>query len=156
MSTRCNVVVKNGENNVWLYRHYDGYLSEAGYNLACTMLWSEGFQDFIQKLLEQKNDPSLYRSANNIYEISCEHGDIEYLYEINFLDFSATEEFRNVEFKVKHRVPGEKWKMVLNQKITDFKNNKEVVKKLSKIFEAKKADMDKELKMITAYQKEAA
>ena len=33
MSTRSNIIIKNGKTNILLYRHCDGYLTGAGQDL---------------------------------------------------------------------------------------------------------------------------
>ena len=85
MSTRTNIRIKSGETNIWLYRHCDGYLSETGYNLASTLAHCKGFKSFLNSLLNQKYEATMYREAKPIYEFTTEeHGDIEYLYFFEF------------------------------------------------------------------------
>ena len=85
MSTRSNIKIKSGDTNIWLYRHCDGYLSETGYNLASTLAHCKGFKSFLDNLLNQRYEATLYRPAQPIYEFTTEeHGDIEYLYSFEF------------------------------------------------------------------------
>ena len=85
MSTRSNVVIKSGETKIYLYRHSDGYLAEAGYNLACSLMHSNGFKSFLNSLLSQKYEADTIREARAVYEFTTEqHGDIEYLYQFEF------------------------------------------------------------------------
>lgn len=85
MSTRANILIKCGENQIWLYRHFDGYLSETGYNLASILANSKSFNDFLYELLDQKYDSTVYRQSQKVYEFtSGMHGDIEYLYTLEF------------------------------------------------------------------------
>ena len=85
MSTRCNIKIKSGSTNIWLYRHCDGYLAETGYNLASTLAHCKGFKSFLDNLLNQKYEATMYRQAKPIYEFTTEeHGDIEYLYSFEF------------------------------------------------------------------------
>ncbi len=85
MSTRCNIKIKSGSTNIWLYRHCDGYLAETGYNLASTLAHCKGFKSFLDNLLNQKYEATLYRPAQPVYEFTTEeHGDIEYLYSFEF------------------------------------------------------------------------
>ena len=85
MSTRSNILIKSGDTNIWIYRHMDGYLSETGYNLAVTLARSKSYTDFMNQLLSYKYNPSIYRKAEPVYEITTEqHGDIEYLYMFEF------------------------------------------------------------------------
>jgi len=63
----------------------DGYLSETGYNLASTLAHCKGFKTFLDNLLNQKYEATMYRQAKPIYEFTTEeHGDIEYLYSFEF------------------------------------------------------------------------
>ena len=85
MSTRCNIKIKSGSTNIWLYRHCDGYLAETGYNLASTLAHCKGFKSFLDNLLNQRYEATLYRPAQPVYEFTTEeHGDIEYLYSFEF------------------------------------------------------------------------
>tara|TARA_R100001594_G_scaffold146617_1_gene198270 strand:- start:1058 stop:1477 length:420 start_codon:yes stop_codon:yes gene_type:complete len=85
MSTRSNIKIKSGQTNIWLYRHCDGYLAEAGYNLASVLSHCTGFKSFLQKLLNQKYEATTCRNERHIYEFTTEeHGDIEYLYSFDF------------------------------------------------------------------------
>ena len=85
MSTRSNILIKSGSTNIWLYRHCDGYLAETGYNLASTLAHCNGFKSFLDNLLNQKYEATMYRSQQPIYEFTTEeHGDIEYLYSFEF------------------------------------------------------------------------
>tara|TARA_Y100000385_G_C13009257_1_gene600898 strand:- start:584 stop:976 length:393 start_codon:yes stop_codon:yes gene_type:complete len=85
MSTRANILIKCGENQIWLYRHFDGYLSETGYNLASILANSKSFNGFLYELLNQKYEPNIHRQSQKVYEFtSGMHGDIEYLYTLEF------------------------------------------------------------------------
>lgn len=97
MGTRCNVLVtdSSGENKVWLYRHWDGYPSHTGADLArvLRLALTEGpmksggcyapeLAAFVLKEGEQYEETP-FRKASSAYEYtSGEHGDIEYLYAI--------------------------------------------------------------------------
>ena len=88
MSTRANININYGETCVWIYSHYDGYLSHRGYDLISNLRHSKNAKDFITRLLNQKDGCDLYRDGRNTYELtSQEHGDIEYLYTFNFTDY---------------------------------------------------------------------
>ena len=88
MSTRANININYGETCIWIYSHYDGYLSHRGYDLISNLTHSKNAKDFITRLLSQKEEPSLYRDGRNTYELtSQEHGDIEFLYTFNFTDY---------------------------------------------------------------------
>ena len=86
MSTRSNIIIKNGKTNILLYRHWDGYLEGAGQDLHDDLISSnfaiedkENFNisKFLNKLLE---DGSSYRIDDQL------GGDIEYLYTFQFED----------------------------------------------------------------------
>ena len=89
MSTRCNIVIKatdldNGLRNEWakviLYHHHDGYPEWIGKRLTefIDEFNGDGMDDFVNKLLKDKNDTG-YEYTHTL------HGDIEYLYTIDFI-----------------------------------------------------------------------
>tara|TARA_Y100000401_G_scaffold65333_1_gene52062 strand:+ start:832 stop:1371 length:540 start_codon:yes stop_codon:yes gene_type:complete len=74
MGTRCNIRIKAGDTKLWIYRHWDGYPAETGVDLARKLVNVKTADEFIAKLLK-----------DDAYEVTTEqHGDIEYLYKINF------------------------------------------------------------------------
>ena len=88
MSTRSNIISKNGKTNILLYRHCDGYLTGAGQDLlddlrSSYFVYNDGYEDkinfdiakFTKKLLNQDGD---YRIDDQL------GGDIEYLYTLDF------------------------------------------------------------------------
>ena len=87
MSTRSNIIIKNGKTNILLYRHCDGYLEGAGQDLHDDLISSnfaiedkENFEisKFLKKLLNCENGS--YRIDDQL------GGDIEYLYTFQFED----------------------------------------------------------------------
>lgn len=77
MGTRCNVKINDKENTIWIYRHWDGYPNCTGAELKTIL--EETKPENANRLAELlttilKDD---YRYTNS------QHGDIEYLYEIN-------------------------------------------------------------------------
>jgi len=87
MSTRSNIIIKNGKTNILLYRHCDGYLEGAGQDLHDDLISSnfaiedkENFEisKFLKKLLNCENGS--YRIDDQL------GGDIEYLYTFEFED----------------------------------------------------------------------
>jgi len=87
MSTRSNIIIKNGKTNILLYRHWDGYLEGAGQDLHDDLISSnfaiedkENFEisKFLKKLLNCENGS--YRIDDQL------GGDIEYLYTFEFED----------------------------------------------------------------------
>lgn len=83
MGTRCNILLKNGATKVWLYRHWDGYPSCTGADLARHIQKADGNAGTLLKNLltqERDNEPGRveYELTNDV------HGDIEWLYVIEF------------------------------------------------------------------------
>ena len=89
MSTRSNIIIKNGKTNILLYRHCDGYLTGAGQDLLDDLSNSDfeekpyfdniaeyfNIAKFTEKLLNQDGN---YRIDDQL------GGDIEYLYTLDF------------------------------------------------------------------------
>jgi len=89
MSTRSNIIIKNGKTNILLYRHCDGYLTGTGQDLLDDLSNSDfekepyfdnvaeyfNIAKFTEKLLNQDGN---YRIDNQL------GGDIEYLYIFDF------------------------------------------------------------------------
>ena len=83
MSTRSNIIIKNGKTEILLYRHCDGYLTGTGQDLLDDLSNSDfdnvgqyfNIAKFTEKLLSQD---SSYRIDNQL------GGDIEYLYTLDF------------------------------------------------------------------------
>ena len=85
MSTRSNIIIKNGKTNILLYRHCDGYLTGTGQDLHDDLkssyfvsysgvdLKNYNIAKFTEKLLRED---SSYRIDNQL------GGDIEYLYKL--------------------------------------------------------------------------
>jgi hypothetical protein len=91
MSTRTNIVIELGQTSVILYRHYDGYPSCTGLNLAELLVTHQKAGDFLRAILAEQyeesrfDDGTPHRPARPIYELTTGiHGDIEYLYRIKF------------------------------------------------------------------------
>jgi len=105
MSTRSNIIIKNGKTNILLYRHCDGYLVGAGQDLHNDLSNSDFEQEpyfdniaeyfniakFTEKLLKQDTD---YRIDNQL------GGDIEYLYTFEFEDsYEHGDHYNRVKLK---------------------------------------------------------
>lgn len=106
MGTRACVIIKKGQSQTILYRHYDGYPERlgCGYDLASRLAMAiemglerhnEGtaieptnpINDFMASLLTTP-----YDNHNHHYRITDElHGDLDFIY---FLDFSNEEKLR--------------------------------------------------------------
>jgi hypothetical protein len=140
MSTRCNILIKSGSTNIWLYRHCDGYLAETGYNLASTLSHCNGFKNFLDNLLNQKYEATMYRKAQPIYEFTTEeHGDIEYLYSFEF-DRSMP---KNVKVIVESCASWEDRKELINTEFSITPQN--VEKHLNLIIKEHKKQLDRAL-----------
>ena len=103
MSTRSNIIIKNGKTNILLYRHCDGYLTGAGQDLHDDLKSSYfvsysgvdhknyNIAKFTGKLLRED---SSYRIDNQL------GGDIEYLYTFEFQDsYEHGEHYNRVKLK---------------------------------------------------------
>jgi hypothetical protein len=86
MSTRTNIIVKNGETKLFLYRHHDGYLAGAGADLAIELRKAgQNCTAFVAGLLGKQYEATSYCGPRPIYEVTSElHGDIEYAYVVKF------------------------------------------------------------------------
>lgn len=98
MSTRSNIIFEknqflnennpnNGYRAIQYYRHYDGYITGAGLDLALMMVKfiNEVDADECNTIWEIEN--WLDQNMTHIYQKECwslPHGDIEYMYAINF------------------------------------------------------------------------
>ena len=105
MSTRSNIIIKNGKTEILLYRHCDGYLTGTGQDLLDDLSNSDFEQEpyfdnvaeyfniakFTEKLLNQNTD---YRIDNQL------GGDIEYLYTFEFEDsYEHGDHYNRVKLK---------------------------------------------------------
>lgn len=87
MGTRTNILIENGESRIWLYRHWDGYPSCTGKDLA-EQLIADKFRAtaFLASLLAKRHEQASYQSApSSVYELTTAlHGDIEWFYRIQW------------------------------------------------------------------------
>ena len=103
MSTRSNIIIKNGKTNILLYRHCDGYLTGTGQDLHDDLkssyfvsysgvdLKNYNIAKFTEKLLRED---SSYRIDDQL------GGDIEYLYTFEFQDsYEHGEHYNRVKLK---------------------------------------------------------
>ena len=99
MSTRSNIIIKNGRTEILLYRHCDGYLIGTGQDLHDDLSNSDfdnvgqyfNIAKFTEKLLSQN---SSYRIDNQL------GGDIEYLYTFEFEDgYEHGDHYNRVKLK---------------------------------------------------------
>lgn len=83
MSTRTNIVIRNGKTKVYLYRHSDGYPACNGIDLAEAMAASKNVADLLVNLLSRRYEATKWRPEKPIYEVTTDlHGDIEWIYVI--------------------------------------------------------------------------
>lgn len=79
MSTRANILIQELGRTVWVYHHYDGYMSYLGGALMEILSKTGKYAravDIANTLFHNEND--------NGFELTADrHGDIEYLYHIN-------------------------------------------------------------------------
>ena len=89
MGTRCNIKISYGDNDIYIYRHWDGYLSQTGKDVYDKLQnsrkenYSMGEKDEASRI----NIPNFINSflLDNRYELTTGvHGDIEYLYHFEF------------------------------------------------------------------------
>ena len=103
MSTRSNIIIKNGKTNILLYRHCDGYLTGTGQDLHDDLkssyfvsysgvdLKNYNIAKFTEKLLRED---SSYRIDDQL------GGDIEYLYTFEFEDsYEDARHYNRVKLK---------------------------------------------------------
>ena len=105
MSTRSNIIIKNGRTEILLYRHCDGYLTGTGQDLLDDLSNSDfekepyfdnvaeyfNIAKFTAKLLNQDGN---YRIDNQL------GGDIEYLYTFEFEDsYEHGDHYNRVKLK---------------------------------------------------------
>ena len=137
MGTRSNMVVTYGNSKTIIYRHWDGYIEGAGYDIASTLINNPSPKDFVRELLNKKEQDSFTRAGQYIYELTSEiHGDIEYWYELNFPTYYYEHSGNNViKFKIYQR---------------DYSNIKEGWHTVCdlKLIPNDKADMNKQLNFI--------
>ena len=87
MATRSNILVQQGTTNIYLYRHWDGYLAENGKDIANALIAAGNDSSaFVRNLLNMTEDTARPDGSKRYhYEITSEvHGDIEYYYSVKF------------------------------------------------------------------------
>lgn len=90
MATRSIIKVIYGQTNITLYRHWDGYLAEGGYDLACILKHSKTAESFIKQLITQKRGLSELENNTPLYEIvDCDNMGEEFRYTFKFISDST-------------------------------------------------------------------
>ena len=67
MATRSIIKVSYGQTNITLYRHWDGYLAENGYDLACILKHNNTAESFIKQLIMEKRGLSELENNTPLY-----------------------------------------------------------------------------------------
>jgi len=106
MSTRSTLTVRTDNSTIHFYRHYDGYIAEAGQTIqvalaeayknantnASRSIEHPHFKKFVNMIMNYKygaNKAPEYRSEQTVYELiedPVAHADREYHYEVSFND----------------------------------------------------------------------
>ena len=99
MSTRSNIIIKNGRTEILLYRHCDGYLTGAGQDLHDDL--SNSDFDNVGQYFNIAKFPEKLLSQNSSYRIDNQlGGDIEYLYTFEFEDgYEHGDHYNRVKLK---------------------------------------------------------
>ena len=102
MSTRSNIIIKHGKNNILLYRHCDGYLDGAGQDLHDSLYSSRFSRNY-----EERDNFNIAKFLNKLLIDDCSYrlddqlaGDIEYLYIFEFIDnYEHGDHYNRVKLK---------------------------------------------------------
>ena len=99
MSTRSTLTVRTDNSTIHFYRHYDGYIAEAGqtiqlaleeaYKVIKPYAVHPHYAKFVNIIMSHKYEASKYRSEQPVYELiedPVAHADREYHYEVTFND----------------------------------------------------------------------
>lgn len=93
MGTRSVICIEYGDTKVNLYRHWDGYISEGGYQLATLLNHYPNIKEFIKACLNRQRDIYIHDMDRPLYELlDCDDtgvGDAEYVYKIKTKKFEA-------------------------------------------------------------------
>ena len=105
MSTRSNIIIKNGRTEILLYRHCDGYLTGTGQDLLDDLSNSdfekEPYYDNVAEYFNIAKFTEKLLSQNSSYRIDNQlGGDIEYLYTFEFEDsYEHGDHYNRVKLK---------------------------------------------------------
>jgi hypothetical protein len=139
MATRSIIKVNYEQTNITFYRHWDGYLAEGGYDLACILKHNSTAEKFIKQLIQQKRGLSELENNTPLYEIvhSDNMGE-EFIYTFNFVFNGGI----NVKVEKLEGWAESYWKTVFETQ----GEAKEVVKELLKICKEDRAEVEKRVK----------
>lgn len=93
MGTRSVICIEYGDTKVNLYRHWDGYISVGGYELATLLNHYPNMKQFILGCLNRQRGIYVHDIERPLYELlDCDAsgvGDAEYIYKIKTKKFEA-------------------------------------------------------------------
>lgn len=109
MATRSVICIEYGDTKVNLYRHWDGYISEGGYQLATLLKHYPDIQEFVKACLNRQRDIYIHDMDRPLYELlDCDASgveDAEYIYIIKTQKFEA---IKKAYIEVLHKPYGSK------------------------------------------------
>tara|TARA_R100000315_G_C5111877_1_gene63963 strand:+ start:67 stop:495 length:429 start_codon:yes stop_codon:yes gene_type:complete len=83
MATRANIKLKNlGEEPLYLYRHWDGFLEETGFDLLKTLL---DCNRLVKGIVPMKDFRNTLISKKDYKAVNEEMGGTEFFYEFTFM-----------------------------------------------------------------------
>lgn len=88
--TRCNIVVNDGTDTLYIYHHCDGYPKGVGNQLTRYLQCNTPLK------AQDVFDGLVFMYGDEYEETFCVHGDIEYLYTIDILEDKITLKCDNV------------------------------------------------------------
>ena len=159
MSTRSTLTIKTDNSVIHFYRHYDGYIAEAGQTIQLALeeaykvhnphSINPNYRKFVNIIMNHKYEASKYRSEQSVYELiedPVAHSDREYHYEVSFPAKTST---NIVNIKVEAWVPNFDEKTQRHEVIFDggFYGYKDLVTKEMAIVAERIAELEKKKAM---------
>jgi hypothetical protein len=104
VSTRCNIVVRDGYNELWFYRHSDGYPESVLPDLEPLMeklrdgSLRDNLSQFCGWLIVKGNEGYARHSGYDDWKVgdyeptTARHGDVQFVYEIDLREKTLTVE----------------------------------------------------------------
>lgn len=119
MGTRCTISIHYGKTKLNLYRHWDGYVSETGYELSQLLLGHKTVLSFIKGVINQKRAPYHMDIDRNQYELlDCDVskvGDAEFRYFFKSKEAEAGLDF-SVEVLKRTSFENDTWQTIFKDK----------------------------------------
>ncbi len=122
MGTRCMVIIKDGDTKINLYRHWDGYLSETGYDLATRLFHcfnkTTGYASaskFFDIVFNAQRTPYIHDEPNKRqYELTNQiHGDVDFIYRFTFDEYRSGAVNVNINERTAFKADGKhEWETV--------------------------------------------